>query len=159
MTKVKALQAWAYVNADPSQEDATEGPGSAKDAVLGAWSYYYPRLAVDNNRQVRLEAAGAHWDLLRRSDKGSLQQHLPRFFPQWLRSRHDENREVARICAQSVSAVLPDAVLSKAIAHYLAQILQRLCKDVCAKEASFGDSTVESSRRSGAGGTGPSRRP
>ena len=146
VTKVKALQAFrAYVNADPSQEDATVGPGSTKDAVLGAWSYYYPRLAVDNNRQVRMEAAGAHWDLLRRSDKGSLQQHLPRFFPQWLRSRHDENREVARICAESVSAVLPDAVLSKATAHYLAQILQRLCKDVCAKETSFGDSAVESS--------------
>ncbi|QDZ22620.1 E3 ubiquitin-protein ligase listerin [Chloropicon primus] len=138
VTKVKALQAFrAYIGGEGEHQ-------SSMEAVLGAWSYYYQRLIIDNSRQVRLEAAGGHLEVLRKVGKKDLQANLPRFLAQWLRSQFDENREVARSVKESITKVLPEAILAKAVKHYLVTVLEKLCKDLAIPESAFGDSALES---------------
>jgi hypothetical protein len=139
VTKIKALQTFrgSYL----AREEAGN-PGL--EAVVGTWSYYYQRLIIDNSKQVRLEASQAHQEVLKKVGKKGLQTYLPRFLAQWLRSQFDESPEVAQIATRSLATVLQGPVLHKALKHYLGSVLDKLCKDLCAQESVFGDSTIES---------------
>ena len=136
VTKIKALQSFR------SHLRGEEADGL--EAVMGAWSYYYQRLIIENSRQVRLEAAGAHQEVLAKVGKRELQSALPRFLHQWLRSQFDEAADVAKAAAVSLRRILPGSILSKAISHYLPTIVEKLSKDICSPQASFGDAALES---------------
>ena len=142
VTKVKSLQAFRAYIAAPGGDGDEEG--MIDDAVLGAWSYYYQRLIIDNSRQVRLEASHAHREILVNTGKKDLQAALPRFIAQWLRSQFDDSQDVARSVSESLKEVLPSRIRSKAARHYFGRILDKLCEDLCAHESAFGDSALES---------------
>ena len=70
---------------------------------------------------------------------------IARFLSQWLRSEFDEARDVAAVASRSLASVFKTReIRRKAVRHYLGNVLEKLCKDLCAPESAFGDSSLES---------------
>ncbi|KAE8452570.1 hypothetical protein EG329_013829 [Mollisiaceae sp. DMI_Dod_QoI] len=100
ITVAKALEdILSYVKAHPEQE------GGIEDAIIKAWSQFYPRISINNSRRVRELSHLIQHEILV-SAKSRIQTHLPQIIPTWLAGTFDNDKAASKAAKDGLDTLL-----------------------------------------------------